>query len=152
MGTSYGNFRSGTEDIETRIFTLKKGLPNPSPCPWNYLPTPQNGSFYGSTVTISSGSQANTGAAESRPPLALRHPPTALHARPLVRRGVCLPRRDRCPRRAPLAATDVHSGRHRQQITAQSPVSVLGSESEPHSGQRSCLRMSNATDGRFNAR
>ena len=48
-------------------------------------------------------------------------------------------------------ATGTHAGRFQRQITAHSPASVLGLKSEPRSGRRSCLRTSNATDGRFDA-
>ena len=63
--------------------------------------------------------------------LTLRRPLTAPRAHLLVRRSEGLPRRDRRPRRALLAATGVHSGRLQRQITAHSSTSVLGWENDP---------------------
>ena len=56
---------------------IHDGVP---PSIWSCFSIPRNGSVYGSTDTILSESRANTGAAQSRPSLALCRPPTTPRA------------------------------------------------------------------------
>ena len=91
---------------------------------------PRNDNVYGSTDTILSGSHANTGAAQSRPSLALRRPLAAPHAHLLVRRGEGLLLRDRRPWRALPVTTCAPTRYLRHYITAHSPRKTVWAKDE----------------------